>query len=100
MGAIFRVSLKYLDLIDYLKEAKQDKMVYATHLEGQNIYRKKLTKPSIVIMGNESEGVSEEIMSLVNEKLKIPIEAEAESFNVSIATAIVLAEFKRQFATY
>lgn len=97
MGSIFRVQLRYLDLVKYIGTIKAEQPIYATHLQGEDIYQKKLNQPAVLIMGNESEGVSEDLMKMVTESLRIPIIGQAESFNVSIATAIVLAEFKRQF---
>jgi len=100
MGAIFRMNISYIDLVDFLKENKEQFSIYGTHLEGENIYDKKLSAPSIIAMGNESKGISEELMKEITNSIKIPIEDYAESFNVSIATAIVLSEFKRQFSLF
>jgi len=100
MGAIFRVDLYYLDLLPFLKEKKENVSIYGTHLKGNNIFDQKLNKPCVIVMGNESKGISEELMKVIPHKIKIPIEGKAESFNVSIANAIVLSEFKRQFSAF
>lgn len=96
MGSLTRVAVKYVDLIPYLKETKQP--VYVTDMEGENVYAASLPENGIIIMGNEANGVSDEIKQLVNKKLTIPRFGElqaTESLNVATATAILLNEFRR-----
>ena len=94
MGSIFRVDVYYTDLIDYLSNKKN--VVYAATLNGKNIYKQKLQKESaVILMGNESRGISSELLSLVNEEISIPRIGEAESLNVATATAILCAEFTK-----
>jgi TrmH family RNA methyltransferase len=67
-------------------------------MDGENVYKTKLPKEGILIMGNEANGVSEEIKSLLQYKISIQIfgeTQETESLNVATATAILLSEFKR-----
>ena len=54
------------------------------------------TRPTAVIMGNEHSGVSEEVLRIVNGELYIPMYGMIQSFNVSVAAAIILAEAARQ----
>lgn len=56
------------------------------------------TKPTAVIMGNEHSGVPEELAELVDGELYIPMYGMIQSFNVSVAAAIILAEACRQRA--
>ena len=70
--------------------------IYAAHLNGDNLYETKITAPCVLVVGNESQGISDELTTKVTQKLKIPMAGNAESFNVSIATAIILGEFSRQ----
>lgn len=99
MGAIARVEIHYTDLKDIIIKNK-DIPIYATLLDGINMYQQDLTPNGIIIMGNEGNGISEEIKQLVNKKLFIPrvnpTEKGTESLNVAIATAIVCAEFRRR----
>jgi TrmH family RNA methyltransferase len=72
-------------------------------LEGENIYEKSLKSPAFIIMGNEGKGISPAIRELISEGLFIPsypgdIET-SESLNVGVATAITIAEFRRQAIT-
>ena len=80
--------------------------IYGTLLEGKNMYDvlrnegvKNLRNKGVIVMGNEGNGISPEVRKLVTHPVRIPSypsNAEtSESLNVSIATAIVLAEFRR-----
>lgn len=101
MGAIARVGVCYCDLRAVLMEAKKDGVaVYGTFLDGENIYSTSLTAGGIVVMGNEGNGISDEIAAVVGNRIKIPAfppeRATVESLNVSMATGITLAEFRRR----
>ena len=96
MGSIARVQVLYEDLAAYIK--KSTLPVYGACMDGASIYSKTLPKDALVIMGNEANGISEEIMNLIQEKITIPQfgeQLEAESLNVATATSIILSEFKR-----
>lgn len=97
MGSISRVKVYYKKLKDFLISIPQNILVYGSLLNGENIYNCKLTKNGIIIIGNESKGISDEIYPFIDKKIKIPSYNEngAESLNASIATAIICAEFKR-----
>ena len=95
MGSIARVNIVYTNLPAFL--AKATMPVYGTLLDGENIYEQELTAGGIIVMGNEGNGISEEVRQLVTRKLLIPAFREgAESLNVAIATAITCSEFKRR----
>lgn len=101
MGAIFHVDLYYTELESLIHAYKQAQIpIYGTLLQGKNLYAKNLTKGGLLLMGNESKGLSEKLSQQVDQALLIPpFPAESEqmeSLNVSIATALVLAEFRRQ----
>ena len=55
-----------------------------------------LTRPSLLLLGNESAGLSPQLQALADEKISIPLYNEVESLNVAIATALILYEAKRQ----
>ena len=97
MGALARVRIHYVDLPAWLKG--QQKPIIGTLLEGRDMYENALPKEGIIVMGNEGNGISPAVRSLVTHPIRIPSypkNAEtSESLNVSIATAIVLAEFRR-----
>lgn len=97
MGALARVRVHYVDLPAWLQE--QSCPIIGTLLEGKDMYENPLPKEGIIVMGNEGNGISQEVRSLITHPVRIPSypkNAEtSESLNVSIATAIVLAEFRR-----
>ena len=100
MGSIARVKLHYTNLAEYLKQLQNTVPVYGTFLDGRNLYAEKLSPSGIIIMGNEGNGISEQVERCVTKRLLIPsYPAErptAESLNVAIATAITCAEFRRK----
>ena len=97
MGAIFRVNIIESDnLLDTLKNMKKHKYkVMATSLETQNsIYDVDYNK-KVIVIGNEANGVSQDILNYADEKIKIPMLGKTESLNASVATAIILYEYVR-----
>lgn len=95
MGSLARVDLAYAKIDDYLKNATATK--YGAFMEGENVYDHDLETEAILVMGNEANGISSEIESLIDQKISIPRFSEkTESLNVASATAILLSEFKRR----
>jgi len=105
MGAIFRVKMHYVD-IEAVSRIILDAggKVYGTFLDGQDIYSKELVTgsdcPVMIVIGNESEGISAGMSKLVSDRLYIPPypadSPGSESLNAAIATAITVAEFRRR----
>ena len=98
MGSLTRVSIHYTDLENYITKSNLD--TFIADMDGENVYKTKLPKEGILIMGNEANGVSKEIKSLLQYKISIPRfgeTQETESLNVAAATAILLSEFKRGY---
>lgn len=96
MGSITRVNVSYLDLKTFLKGTKIKS--FGTFMKGENVYKKQLPNTGILILGNEANGISEEIENLVSVKIAIPrfgTTQETESLNVATAAAVLLSEFKR-----
>lgn len=95
MGAFVETKIIYTDLEAYLSDYKGN--IYGTYLEGENIYKQKLEQNSCIIMGNEGKGISKKLEKYISNKLYIPSigKVKAESLNVSIATAVILSEFRR-----
>jgi TrmH family RNA methyltransferase len=100
MGAMARVQVHYVDLLEVLSSLDQNTPVYGTFLDGENLYNKELENRGVIVMGNEGKGVSREVEMFVTERLYIPNypvgRETSESLNVAIATAIVCAEFRRR----
>ena len=80
-------------------EANPEIPVCGTLLDGSDIYTTPLRLPAFVVMGNEGQGLSDDIRSRVNLPLLIPSFASgphAESLNVAAATAVTVSEFMRR----
>ena len=98
MGSITRVNVVYSPL-DEIKQAAGNKTVLGAFMNGENVYTSKLPAEGILVMGNEANGISEEVERLVTHKISIPPfgnSSSTESLNVATATAILLSEFRRQ----
>lgn len=93
MGSIARVKVFYTELEKWLKSQKNIS-VYAAALEGQDITNMDRLKEGLIIIGNESKGISNEIMELVNEKITIARKGQAESLNAAVATGIILSHLR------
>ncbi|MCG2418209.1 RNA methyltransferase [Aequorivita sp. F47161] len=96
MGSLGRVNIHYRSLSDCLKNTTLP--IYGGFMEGNNIYSEKLPKDGIVVMGNEANGISDEIIQKITHKISIPRFGniqKTESLNVATATAILLSEFRR-----
>lgn len=98
MGAIFHLNIVYTDLVEYLANNKSNMAIYGAHLKGNGLYKTKFKKPAILVMGNESQGLSKELSEQIEHQIKIEHSTLVESLNVSMATAILLSEFRRQFS--
>ena len=97
MGAIFRVKvIESNNLLDTLKNMKKHKYkIMATSLEtDHSIYDVDYNK-KVIVIGNEANGVSKEILDYADEKIKIPMLGKTESLNASVATAVILYEYVR-----
>ena len=93
MGAIFRVNVHYVDLNEFL--SKTELPIYGALLDGENLFEHNYDRQGIVILGNEGNGISEEIKKHVEHAITIPRFGEAESLNVATAGAIILGAFYR-----
>ena len=96
MGSLTRVQITYTDLQNFITNTNLP--VFTSLMDGDNIYKTKLPKEAIIIMGNEANGISNEILTLATNTISIPKfgdSQQTESLNVSTATAIILSEFKR-----
>jgi len=101
MGAFLRVKTIYSGLDSFFKQAAIPGFdVFGTFLDGKNIYTEKLNTTGIIVMGNESKGISQKLTKYINRKLLVPgyppKQQGAESLNVSVATGIICAEFRRR----
>lgn len=99
MGSIFRVPLYYIsDKVQELKKLKDMNIqIYSTSLNGSiPVYDANFNEGFILTIGNESNGVSEEIFSLSDKLIKIPMPGKAESLNAGVAASIIMYEVMKQ----
>ncbi|MDX1328753.1 MAG: RNA methyltransferase, partial [Arenibacter sp.] len=95
MGSISRVNIVYQDLQAILAESGAT--AFGTFMDGEVVYGTTLPTSGILVMGNEANGISPEIESMVQQRISIPQfgPQTAESLNVATATAILLSEIRR-----
>ncbi len=89
MGSIARVKVFYTDLEEWLGSQK-DIPVYAASLDGQDVTTMKKITEGIIVFGNESKGISPEVLNLATIKITIPKKGKAESLNVAVAVGVVV----------
>lgn len=102
MGSFMRVNVHYQNLTELLSHCANNISVYAANLDGIDIRTLEIPKNAIVIIGNESQGISKKLMKFVEKSISIPSFPHqnsalnnAESLNAAIATAIICAEFRK-----
>ena len=96
MGSLAQVQLHYVDLLDAFDA--YNLLPVGTNTNGKNIYDAAIPQNSVLVMGNEGQGISERISAEIKENISIPVYGNpaAESLNVAMATGIILAEFSRR----
>ena len=125
MGSVIRVNVFYSDLVSFFREPDLKGIpVYGALLEGENIYQSKLSATGLILIGNESRGISKELLPFISKKIYIPPfgpstssgqdlsptlspstndqgkagegkRSGAESLNAAVAAAVICSEFRR-----
>ena len=90
MGSIARVNVYYKDLPSWLKQPPGAR-IYAAMLEGKDVTKMQAIKEGLIIIGNESTGISTGLLACANEKISIPRKGKSESLNAAVATGIILS---------
>ncbi len=83
--------------IEYLKESGL-RIITADEKSGKEVYGLPLKGPLVLIMGSEDKGISRDLLSIADHKVKIPMTGNINSLNVSVAAGIILYEIARQRA--
>jgi RNA methyltransferase, TrmH family len=101
MGALLHVNVYYSDINSLAQTALSKEIpVYGTVLDGESIYSATLKKSGIIILGNESKGISPGLLPLITNRLMIPGAGSSkpgiESLNVGMAASVVFSEFLRR----
>lgn len=90
MGSICRVQVIYRDLPAFLQE-HHTVPVYAATLDGDSLYELKGIESGMILIGNESKGIHEELLQMSRYRITIPRRGSAESLNAAVATGIILS---------
>ena len=99
MGAVFRMPFLYVeDLPEKIKELQKKSIkTYAAHLRGENAYDEEdYTTGCAFLIGNEGNGLRDEVADCADCLIRIPMEGEAESLNAAVAAAVLMFEAGRQ----
>lgn len=93
MGSFTRTEIFYTELPQYL--AGYEQTIFGTFLQGVDIHKVEFGQGGLIVIGNESRGISPEVAHYVSSQVTIPRFGQAESLNAAIATAIVLDNLRR-----
>ena len=91
MGSIARVNVYYDDLNTVLTQNRDNIKIYAATLNGSDIEKIEPVAEGAIIIGNESKGISDNLLSLAHERITISKKGKAESLNAAVATGIILS---------
>ncbi len=98
MGAIFRVPILIVpdlkETVELLKE--RNISVYAAHLSGKQFYNYDYRNSCAFLIGNEGNGLTDELSSQATDLIKIPMKGKVESLNAAIASTVLMYEVQRQ----
>jgi TrmH family RNA methyltransferase len=93
MGSFTRVSIFYTDLDEYLTSINGK--VYGTYLDGSSVHDMTFSDGGLIVVGNESRGISPSLSKFITHKITIPRFGNAESLNAAIATAVICDNIRR-----
>ena len=99
MGSVYRMPFYYTEnLIHVMEELKKQKIkIYAAHLEGKQSYDKEDYRGgTALLIGNEGNGLREEIAKKADVWVQIPMHGQVESLNAAIAASVLMFEVCRQ----
>ena len=99
MGSIYRVPFYVTEDLPALMKQLQEKGIslYAAHLKGEHSYfEEDYTSGGGFLIGNEGNGLSDEIANLADTYIKIPMEGQVESLNAAISATLLMYEANRQ----
>ena len=94
MGSFTRCKILYHDLTAYLKSTAGSK-IYGAFLDGKDIHTVNFGAGGLILIGNESRGISNELAPFVTDRITIPRYGKAESLNAAMATGIICDNLRR-----
>ena len=102
MGAILHVDVKYIDLNLMLANTQASKVpIYGALLKGENIYKSDLSQDGLILLGNVSKGISDDLIKYISHPIMIPRRGNdsaygIDSLNVGMAASVIFSEFARR----
>ena len=93
-GSLFHSPVRYCENATVLL-SDSSKLIYGAFMDGENIYNAKTEEGCILIIGSEANGISEELIPLIQNKISIPKIGGGESLNAGIAAAILMSEWAK-----
>lgn len=94
MASIQRINLVYTNLAEWL-DGVEGIETFAAALNGDSLNSVSGLSEGILLIGNESKGISPELLKMADRKITIPRVGEAESLNAAVAAGIILYEIRR-----
>jgi len=94
MGSLSRVNVSYTSLQDFLGKTRLP--IFGALLDGQSIYETDFGQEGLILLGNEGNGISEDLLQKINYPVTIPKFGKAESLNVAITASIFCSELRRK----
>ena len=89
-GTLFKLPIYYCNSLEDILPNLNDTKIYALSSRTKNsIYDLSSENRSIFVLGNESDGVSQEVQTLCNDSLSIPMQRGVESLNVAVTAALI-----------
>lgn len=96
MGSFLRVRVSYTSLPRFISE-NDDYLVLGAFQEGESVYNFEEKKKKILVVGNESQGITREVGSMIERRLTVPSPlGKTESLNVAVAASLIMSEFARK----
>jgi len=98
MGSIFRMNLRTTDDLpgELTKLREKGYSILSSQLDGTPFYeREKVAEQFALVIGNEGNGVSEQVQQTATHRVRLPMRGGAESLNAAIAAAIMMYELMR-----
>jgi TrmH family RNA methyltransferase len=94
MGSFTRCKILYTDLTVYLQSKKGARM-FGAFLDGKDVHTVNFGPGGLVVIGNESRGISSELTGFITDRITIPKYGKAESLNAAMATGIICDNLRR-----
>lgn len=89
-GTLFKLPIYFCDSLEEILQELKETQIYALSSHAKSsIYNAHVTRKSIFVLGNESEGVSKEVEALCNDSLAIPMNRGVESLNVAVTASLI-----------